>query len=460
MQKLQIKLKNTPRNTSLVPCSVSSDLNRVKKLSDQNKVLTCNNSEENHQQHRAGSNLRVLNVVYVLNKKKEPLMPTNQSKARRLLRGKKAKVVKRFPFTIQLLEGTGEVKQEVVVGVDVGYQNVGLSAISKKKELFASEVSLRTDVVKLLSERRMYRSGRRNKLWYRKPRFNNRSKSSSWLAPSVKGRLDSHIRLVNKISKLLPITKIIVETAKFDIQKINNPEISGSDYQNGVQKDFENVRAYVLFRDNHSCQYCKKTNIKLIVHHLESRQTGGNRPDNLITLCEKCHGLFHKGKIKLDVKKKIGFKANTWMSIIRKRIMEELKKTFVVEETFGYITKNNRIERKMEKTHVNDAFIIANGNEQKRQNSYLIEQKRKNNRCLQLNRKGSKPSIRRKRSVIQPRDLVKVCKKIYEVVGSHSYGKQIIIKNDKEKLDINVKKVTWHYKENGFKYINILRIII
>jgi len=80
MQKLQEKLKNTPRNTSLVPCSVSSGLNKEETLSDQNKVLTCNNSEENQQQHRAGSDLRVLNVVYVLNKRNQSLMPTCPSR--------------------------------------------------------------------------------------------------------------------------------------------------------------------------------------------------------------------------------------------------------------------------------------------------------------------------------------------------------------------------------------------
>jgi len=90
MQKLQEKLKNTPRNTSLVPCSVSSGLNKEETLSDQNKVLTCNNSEENQQQHRAGSDLRVLNVVYVLNKRNQSLMPTCPSRARRLLKNNKA----------------------------------------------------------------------------------------------------------------------------------------------------------------------------------------------------------------------------------------------------------------------------------------------------------------------------------------------------------------------------------
>ena len=66
MQKLQAKLKNAPVDTSLVHCSVSSSLNKVEKPSVVSKVRTCNNSEENLQQHRAGQDLRVLDIVYVL----------------------------------------------------------------------------------------------------------------------------------------------------------------------------------------------------------------------------------------------------------------------------------------------------------------------------------------------------------------------------------------------------------
>ena len=336
MQKLQEELKNTPRNTSLVPCSVSSGLNKEEIPSDQNIVLTCNNSEENLQQHRAGSDLRVLNVVYVLNKRSNPLMPTCQSRARRLIRINKAKVVKRYPFTIQLIVTTGEARQEMVLGVDIGCQNVGISAVSNKHELFSVEVKLRNNIVELNSERRMYRRNRRSKHhWYRKPRFDNRCKTSGWLAPSIQHKVDSHVRIIEKISKLLPISKVIVETAKFDIQKINNPNIKSQEYQNGVQKDFWNIREYVLYRDNHTCQYCKKNNVVLNVHHIVTRKTGGDRPDNLIILCEKCHSKYHKGKIKLDVKIKDNFKTETCMSIIRKRIIGELRKKFEVEETFG-----------------------------------------------------------------------------------------------------------------------------
>ena len=45
-------------------------------------------------------------LVYVLNKHGEALMPCKPKKARKLLEANKAKVVKRTPFTIQLLYGS------------------------------------------------------------------------------------------------------------------------------------------------------------------------------------------------------------------------------------------------------------------------------------------------------------------------------------------------------------------
>ena len=129
-QQLEGELKNTPTGTSLACSSVSSALNKLETASEQNKVLTSNNSEENFRQHRGGSDLRILNNVYVLNLRGKPLMPTNQSKARKLIRAGKAKVIRRIPFTIQMLVATGENKQQVILGVDTGYRFIGVSAVS------------------------------------------------------------------------------------------------------------------------------------------------------------------------------------------------------------------------------------------------------------------------------------------------------------------------------------------
>ena len=153
----------------------------------------------------------------------------------------------------------------------------------------------------------------------------------------------------------MPIGKIVVEVANFDIQKIKNPEIKGAEYQQGVQSDFWNVREYVLYRDNHKCRYCKgKSKDRVLnVHHLESRKTGGNSPDNLITLCETCHNMYHRGLISLDnVTKGSSYKPETFMSILRKYLIENLRKTYNnVSYTYGYETKSKRIANRLEKDH-------------------------------------------------------------------------------------------------------------
>ena len=176
-------------------------------------------------------------LVYVINIDGKPLMPCKAAKARKLLKQGRAKVVKRTPFTIQFNFDCENQVQDVKLGVDTGYKHVGLSAVSDAKELFRSEVQLRTDIVKLLSEKRQYRRTRRNRLWYRKARFLNRTKSkkAGWLAPSVRHRLDSHIKAIEFVKSILPVTEITVEAAAFDIQKIKNPDITGDEYQNGEQ---------------------------------------------------------------------------------------------------------------------------------------------------------------------------------------------------------------------------------
>ena len=168
--------------------------------------------------------------------------------------------------------------------------------------------------------------------------------------------------MVRKVHELLPISKIIVETAQFDIQKIKNPDIEGVDYQNGEQLGFWNVREYVLFRDNHICQHCKgKLKDKILnVHHIESRKTGGNAPSNLVTLCKTCHNNYHKGKIDLNIKKGSKFIHATFMGIMRKTFHNRLFKLYPnVKITYGYITKNTRIESGLSKEHRIDARCIT-----------------------------------------------------------------------------------------------------
>ena len=305
-------------------------------------------------------------MVYVISKNGQPLMPTeNHAKVRILLKTKKAKVIKRCPFTIQLAYDGTNYTQDVALGVDAGSKHIGLSATTKDKVLFESNVELRNDIVNLLSTRRQNRRSRRNrKTRYRKPRFNNRKCKDGWLAPSVQNKVNTHLAVIRKAHEILPIAKIIVEVASFDIQKIKKPTISGTEYQQGERLDFWNVREYVLFRDGHTCQCCKgKSKDKILnVHHIESRKIGGDAPNNLITLCETCHTGYHKGTVKLPktIRRGTSFRDAAFMGIMRWAFYNKLKEIYPnVSLTYGYITKNTRIESGLSKDHCIDARCIS-----------------------------------------------------------------------------------------------------
>lgn len=328
-------------------------------------------------------------MVYVQDIDGKPMMPTTRhGKVRRLLKDNKAVVVNTCLFTIKLTYKTSDYKQEIVLGVDAGTKHVGLSATTKSKELYSGEVILRNDVVELLSTRRESRRARRNRLRYRKPRFENRVKSKhhGWVAPSVRHRIDAHIRVIDNVCSILPISRIIIEVAQFDTQKINNPNISGNEYQKGDQLGFWNVREYVLARDGHKCQHCKgksKDHI-LNVHHIESRKTGGDSPSNLITLCETCHKEYHKGNIDLKVKRGKSLRDAAVMGIMKWKLYDELKSKYDnVSMTFGYITKYNRIKYGIEKSHTSDAFVISrNFNAKRIERQYLKRLIRRHNRQI------------------------------------------------------------------------------
>lgn len=328
-------------------------------------------------------------MVYIQDIDGKPMMPTTRhGKVRRLLKDSKAVVVNTCPFTIKLMYKTSGYKQEIVLGVDAGTKHVGLSATTKSKELYSSEVILRSDIVELLSTRRESRRTRRNRLRYRKPRFNNRikSKRTGWVAPSVRHRIDAHIRVIDNICSILPISRIIVEVAQFDTQKIKNPDISGNEYQEGDQLGFWNVREYILARNGHKCQHCKgKSKDPILnVHHIESRKTGGDSPSNLITLCETCHKEYHKGNIDLKVKRGKSLRDAAVMGIMKWKLYEELKSRYDnVSMTFGYITKYNRIKYGIEKSHISDAFVISrNFNAKRIERQYLKRLIRRHNRQI------------------------------------------------------------------------------
>ncbi|MBQ7431262.1 RNA-guided endonuclease IscB [Butyrivibrio sp.] len=352
-------------------------------------------------------------MVYVLSEHGQPLMPTgNHAKVRVLLKSGRAVVVKKCPFTIKLLYKSPTYTQKITLGVDAGSKHIGLSATTKDKVLYESDTELRNDIVDLLSTRRELRRSRRNrKTRYRAARFNNRRRKDGWLAPSVQNKVDSHLTLIRKVHEILPITKIIVEVAAFDMQKLKADmaglaKPKGSDYQKGEQSGFWNVREYVLFRDDHKCQCCKgkSKDPVLNVHHIESRKTGGNAPNNLITLCETCHKGYHSGTVKLpkSIRRGMSFRDATFMGIMRWAFYNTLKEQYPdVRLTYGHITKTVRIENGLsvkeaehdssKKTyllnHVIDARCIS-GNPKAVSNGivYYIKKVRCHNRQIHKNK--------------------------------------------------------------------------
>ena len=304
-------------------------------------------------------------------------MPTERcGKIGYLLRHGKAHVVSRVPFVVQLDYDSTTYTQEVSLGIDAGSKHIGVSASSDKKEMLAAQVELRSDIVKLLSIRRELRRNRRNrKTRYRKARFDNRKKKDGWLAPSVEQKIESHLKVIRLVHKLLPITKTTIEVAQFDIQKIKNPYIKGEDYQQGEQMGFWNVREYVFARDGHKCVHCKgKSKDPILnVHHLESRKTGGNSPSNLVTLCETCHKAYHRGEFDLKIKRGTILRDAAVMNIMRWAIYKRVNAEFRnVHLTYGYVTKHTRIDNGIVKTHAADAFCIAKNVHAMRLSSFFM----------------------------------------------------------------------------------------
>lgn len=384
--------------------------------------------------------------VYVQNMRGHPLMPTKPAKARHLLEEGRAEVVEKSPFTIRLKYATGENKQEIRLGVDAGYSKVGFSAVTEKEELIEGVFELRNDISKKLKQKRNYRRERRNRnTRHRKPRFDNRKKEDGWLAPSIKHKKNAHQKLVNKLKELLPITEIIVEVAKFDTQKMENPEVEGVEYQQGTLKGYH-VREYLLEKWNNECAYCGKENVPLEVEHVVPKSRGGSdRVSNLTISCHQCNQekgnqtAKEFGHPEVQEKAKQTLKEAAFMNQVRWKIVNELNCSY----TFGYITKKRRIGFGLEKSHTNDAFIIAGGTNQKRCESFQVTQTRRNNRSLQTNRNGYKPSIRRKRYKFQPNDLVRCEGKTVRSKGSHCYGKRVVLEDLGSKSVKNVELITY-----------------
>jgi hypothetical protein len=305
-------------------------------------------------------------TVYTINYDGTPLMPCSNAIARLLLKQGKAKVKRKTPLTVKLLYQTTNYTQTLIHGVDTGSKYIGSAVIDNKNNvIYLSQTEIRNDIADKMKQRSKYRRNRRNrKTRYRKARWLNRKNSikTGRFSPTMVSKINSHIREINYVHSILPIRRLILETATFDPHALKNPSLLNNKwlYQKGINYGFANTKAYVLDRDKYTCQHCKgKTkDSKLEVHHIVFRRNGGSdKQENLITLCKTCHDKLHNDEIKLKGGKVKGqLKHATQMNSIRIQLLKILPFS---EETFGFITKEHRQIMNLPKEHYMDAVAIA-----------------------------------------------------------------------------------------------------
>ena len=323
-------------------------------------------------------------VAFVIDARNNIGHPTRRSGwINKKLKNGTAKKLKRYGNLIQIqlldqiFDKSETIDCEFRIGIDPGYQHIGFCVykIYNKKliKIFSGEVTTRTEEIKkLLQERKMYRQNRRRNrrknvirkfgaCKFRSPRWKNRRDKLDW-NPTLRHLLDSHCNLLSKITDLIGLeqTKAHIEYSTFDVHKIINPRVHSFWYQLGPQFQSQNIKMYVKKRDGYKCQCCNSRDIpNLTVHHIIQKFDGGSdRPDNLVTVCRKCHDDIHAGKIKLNYKPKI-YRDTGVLNSCMKKLYETIEDVIVTQHTYGYITEVMRKNQELEKTHSLDASIIA-----------------------------------------------------------------------------------------------------
>ena len=325
--------------------------------------------------------------VFVLDKHKKPLMPCHPARARELLDNGKAVVHKIAPFTIRLKERVGGVVQPVRIKIDPGSKGTGIAVVREETTvspetgetettahvLFLAELTHRGGAIRdRLTARRAFRRRRRSNLRHRAPRFDNRTRPEGWLPPSLRHRVDTTVSLVERLRKSAPVSGISQELVRFDMQKIEIPEIAGIEYQQGTLAGYE-VREYLLEKWNRTCAYCGKTDVPLEIDHIHPRSKGGSdRVSNLTLACRPCNERKGNRDVeeflakKPDLLKKILSRAKaplrdaTAVNATRGALFERLKRTGLpVEQGSGGRTKYNRTRLGLPKTHSLDAACVG-----------------------------------------------------------------------------------------------------
>lgn len=404
-------------------------------------------------------------MVYVISKDNKPLMPCSNAIARLLLKQGKAKVKRKQPFTIKLNYDTTNYTQDLTLGVDTGSGTIG-NAVSTEdgKIVYISEVIVRNDISEKMERRAKYRRNRRNrKTRYRESRFLNRKNSikKDRFSPTMISKFHSHIKEIEFIKSILPIKNLVLETGQFDPQLMQNPGLKYKPwgYQKGKNYGFSNTREMVLNRDNYTCQCCKgkRKDRKLEVHHIVFRSNNGSDDENnLITLCRTCHNLLHNGEIKLNLRgyKKGSLKYATQMNSIRKQLLRYYPEAI---ETFGYITKENRLNINIEKEHYLDACVIATGGTKFEIKSNLYKKKHIPKGDYQQTKgvRSEQKLNTKKICGFRKFDKVRYFGKEYFIKGRMSAGYTILMDFDGNKMDFsNMPKGFKTPRLNNCKRIN------
>ena len=236
-----------------------------------------------------------MNRVFVLTNTKQPLMPCAPARARKLLKAGRAAVYRFAPFTIILKDRAAGAVQPLEVKVDPGSKITGLSLVALfergREVIWAANLHHRGQAIRAaLADRRSFRRGRRARhTRYRAPRFLNRTRSKGWLPPSLRSRVENVQGLIAKLQVRAPVTSAAIETVRFDTQLMQNPEMSGVEYQQGTLAGYE-LREYLLEKFHRTCAYCGATEVPLEIEHIVPRSRGGsNRPSNLTLACRPCN---------------------------------------------------------------------------------------------------------------------------------------------------------------------------
>ena len=318
-------------------------------------------------------------AVFVLDKRKKPLMPCSEKRARLLLKRGRARVHKMRPFTIRIVDRTLENSgvQPIALKIDPGSKTTGIALVREAGDehhvLHLAEITHRGSKIKKdLSSRSATRRRRRGNLRFREKRFNNRRRNKGWLPPSLQSRVDNVVSWTKRYMRFVPLTRIVIERARFDTHLMQDAAISGVQYQQGTLAGYE-IREYLLQKWNRSCAYCDATNVPLEIDHIQPKSNGGsNRPSNLTLACHDCNQAKGNRDIRdflaEDPKRLAKILAETkrplrdaaMMNATRYATADQLKALGLpVETSTGGRTKFNRIRLGVPKTHALDAACVG-----------------------------------------------------------------------------------------------------